>query len=106
MSAAYQELLAVAERQLALAEAGRWNELPAAMEEFARRAASLPVVAPPSASDALRRAADLVTRVDERLRTGRRECARELSRLHRGRGAVRSYGAGALNPGGRVDGTA
>ena len=106
MSAAHQDLLGVAERQLALADAGRWDELPAAMEDFARRAASLPAVAPSSAADALRHAAEIVARVDERLRAGRLTCARELSQLQRGRGAVRSYGSAALTPGSQVDGTA
>ena len=106
MSAAHEQLLGLAERQLSLADAGRWDELVVAMEHFARRAATLPAVAPPSASDALRRAAEIVARVEDRLRAGRLECARELSRLQRGRGAVRSYGGADLTPGSQVDGTA
>ena len=106
MSAAHEELLALAEDQLALADEGRWDELPAAMDRFGRHAATLPAIAPPAAADALRRTAAIVTRVEERLRAGRLECARELARLGRGRGAVRSYGSAALTPGGQVDGTA
>ena len=106
MSAAHRELLGLAKRQLALADAGRWDELPAAMEDFARRAASLPAVPPSSAAGSLRRAADIVARVEERLRAGRLTCGRELSQLQRGRGAVRSYGGAALAPGSQVDGTA
>ena len=106
MSAAHEQLLVLAERQLSLADAGRWDELPAAMEAFDRHAAALPGVAPASAAHALRRAAAIVAGVEERLRAGRLECARELARLRRGRRAVRSYGAGALAPGGQVDGTA
>jgi hypothetical protein len=106
VSAAHRELLGVAERQLALTDAGRWDELPAAMEEFGRRAAALPAVAPASAADCLRRAAELVASVEERLRAGRLTCARELAQLQRGRGAVRSYGGAALAPGSQVDGTA
>ena len=106
MSAAHQQLLVLAERQLALADAGRWDELPAAMELFGRHAAALPAVAPTSAGDVLRRAAAIVARVEERLRAGRLECARELAQLRRGRGAVRSYGGADLTPGGQVDGTA
>ena len=106
MSVAREQLLGLAERQLALADAGRWDELPAAMEAFGRHAAALPVVAPPSAADALRRAAAIVAGVEERLRAGRLECARELARLRGARGAVRSYGGAALTPGGQVDGTA
>ena len=106
MSAAHHQLLVLAERQLALADAGRWDELPAAMEAFGRHAAALPAVAPPSAAEPLRRAAVIVARVEERLRAGRLECARELAALRRGRGAVRSYGGSALMPGGQVDGSA
>ena len=106
MSAAHDQLLVLAERQLSLADAGRWDELPAAMEAFGRHAAALPDVAPASAADPLREAAEVVSRVEERLRAGRLECARELARLRRGRGAVRSYGRAALTPGGQVDGTA
>jgi hypothetical protein len=106
VSAAHEELLTLARHQLALADAGRWDELPAAMEVFGRHAASLPLVPPPSAADALRRAAAIVVRVEDRLRNGRLECARELSRLQRGRGAVRSYGGGALVRGSQIDGTA
>ena len=106
MSVAHQELLGLAERQLQLAEAGRWDELPAAMEHFARRAAALPAVAPPSAAQPLRRAAEVVAQVEGLLRAGRLDCARELSQLQRGRGAVRSYGGAALVPGSQVDGTA
>jgi hypothetical protein len=106
VSAAHRQLLGIAERQLALADARRWDELPAAMEEFGRHAAALPAVAPASAAGSLRRAADIVARVEERLRDGRLACARELSQLQRGRGAVRSYGGAALAPGSQVDGTA
>ena len=107
MSIVHQELLRLAERQLALAGAGRWEELPAAMEDFARRAAALPAVAPPSAADPLRRAVEVVARVEALLRAGRMDCARELSQLRRGRGAARSYAGGAgLTPGSQLDGTA
>ena len=106
MSAGHHELLALAERQLALADAGRWDDLLAAMEQFGHRAAALPGVAPASAAPALRRAAEIVAQVETRVRAGRLDCARELGRLQRGRGAVRSYGGTALAPGSQVDGTA
>ena len=106
MSASHRELLGLAEHQLMLADAGRWDELVAAMEHFAHRAADLPAAAPPSALGVLRRAAGIVAEVEDRLRAGRLECARELSQLQRGRGAVRSYGGVALAPGGQLDGTA
>ncbi len=105
MTGTHEELLGIAEHQLELAEAGRWDELPAAMELFARRAATLPAVPPPSAAGVLRRAAQVAARVEELVRAGRMETARDLSRLQRGRGAVRSYEAGALERGGQVDGT-
>ena len=106
MSAAHAELLGLAERQLSLADAGHWDELLAAMEHFARRAAALPAVAPASAAPALRRAAHVVAQVEARLRAARIECGRELSQLQRGRGAVRGYGGAVLTPGSQVDGTA
>ncbi len=106
MSAAHRQLLVLAERQLELADGGRWPELLAVMEEFARRAAALPAAAPASAADALERAVAIVARVEERLRAERLRCARELAQLQRGRGAVRSYSGAALTPGSRVDGSA
>lgn len=106
MTVAHQDLLALAERQLELAGQERWDELLPVMEEWQRRTAVLSSAAPVSAADALARALEVVARVQERLRAGRMDTARELSSLQRGRGAVRGYEAAALEPGGQVDGTA
>ncbi len=106
MSVSHAQLVSAAERQLELAEAGRWDELVVAMEEFQRRSAALPAIAPASAAAALSRCAELAGRVEATLRAGRIETARELSRLQRGRGAVRSYVGAAATAGGRLDDSA
>ena len=106
MSAAHAQLVDLAERQLELADAGSWDELAAAMEQWGRTAAALPAVAAPDAREPLTRLAELHDQLRARLATGRADTARELGALHRGRGAVRGYQAAALVPGGQVDGAA
>ena len=103
MSGEHDELLVIAERQLALAEAGAWDELVAAMELFHRRAAALPPIAPAAAAPVLARMGEIVARVEDRLRAARMDTARELAALQRGGGAARAYQGAALTPGGRVD---
>ena len=100
--APWQDLLARAERELALAREGRWEELAEAGAERARLAASLPA-APASARPLLERLALAQEQLTALLTDARAETARELGTLRRGRGAVRGYAPAAAVPGGWVD---
>ena len=98
----WQDLLARAEHELALARESRWEELSAAGVERTRLAAGLPAPVP-----ALRPLLERVAVVQEQLTTlltaARAETARELGALNRGRGAVRGYAPVAGPRGGWVD---
>ena len=100
----WQDLLARAEAELSLAREGRWEELAEAGAERARPAAALPA-ATPAERPLLERAALVQEQLTALLAAARAETARELGRLHRGRGAVRGYAAVAGAPGGWVDET-
>lgn len=106
LSSAYQRLVALAEHELALVDAGRWTELPAAMDERIALAATLPLAPPADARDDLTRAAGLQKQIESRLRVGRSLAARELGELTRGRSAMRGYQATTAAQGGAVDGAA
>jgi len=106
VSRAHAQLVVLAEQQLELAVAGRWDELAAAMEDWGRAAASLPAVPPEEARGSLTRLVDVHGQLSGRLAAGRAETADELRALQRGRGAVRGYQAAALAPGGQIDGAA
>jgi len=93
VSAVYLDLLARAERELALARAGRWDELASAAQDSARRAAALPATPPPAARAALERLAAVRAELHDLLAAAREETGAELRRLRQGRGAVRGYGA-------------
>ena len=99
------ELVALAEREHALALAGRWEEVAALSTERVRRAAALGP-APVSARPALERLAELQAQISAALASARAFTSRELAGLRRGRVAVRGYGATAvLSPApARVDG--
>ena len=98
----WQDLLARAEGELALAREGRWEELAAAGAERARLAAVMP--APPSqARPLLERLALVQEQLTALLTAARAETARELGTLSRGRGAVRGYAPVAGAAGGWVD---
>jgi hypothetical protein len=91
----WEELLALAERELALVRGGDAEALPAAIAERAALAASLG-----AATAAERPLVERATAVQEQilveLALARGEVVRELSALRRGRRAVRAYGAGRL----------
>jgi len=101
---AWQDLLARAEGELALAREGRWDELAAAGAERARLAAALPAPAP-QARPLLERLALVQQQLTALLTAARAETARELGTLSRGRGAVRGYAPVAGAAGGWVDET-
>lgn len=106
MSQPYLDLVSMADEELALAVAGRWDDLPAAIERRARRAAALPVDPPPAARPLLRRLAVLQAQLEDLLSAGRAETGRELAKLASSRGAVRGYHATSAQRGERVDGAA
>ena len=98
----WQDLLARAERELALAREGRWEELAAAGAERTRLAAALPAPAAP-VRPLLERLALVQEQLTALLTAARAQTARELGTLRRGRGAVRGYAPVAGGAGGWVD---
>jgi hypothetical protein len=98
----WEDLLALAEREHALALEGRWEELAEAGAERSRAAAALPAPTP-AVRPLLERLALVHERLTALLVTARAETARELGTLDRGRGAVRGYAPSAVAPGGWVD---
>ena len=98
----WQDLLARAERELALAREGRWEELAAAGAERSRIATALP--APTAAvRPLLGRLALVQDQLTALLTDARADTARELGALSRGRGAVRGYAPVSAVRGGWVD---
>jgi hypothetical protein len=92
----WAQLVALAEHERDLAEAGRWEEVAAAAAERVRRAAALP--APPMSARAdLERLQALQDDLSARLQLARAVVVSELASLRRGRGAVRGYAA-AVGP--------
>ncbi len=89
---AYEHLVVLAERELALVQAGRLGELPDLHARRAHLVATLPARPPEAARAALERTAQLQALISAALEAGRDTTGRELSRLRRGRGAVRAYG--------------
>jgi hypothetical protein len=102
MIAAYEDLLARAEGELALACEGRWDELVRAGAERAGVAAALPP-APPAARPLLERLAAVQRELTAKILAARAETLRELKGVRRGQGAVRGYAGGAAARGGWVD---
>lgn len=89
---AYQQLLDHAARELELVRGGRLDELPAIQAERARLQATLPAAPPSGAQPLLQRTAALQAEIVATLAEARDATGQELTRLHRGRGAVRAYG--------------
>jgi hypothetical protein len=98
----WQDLLAHAERELALAREGRWEELAGAGAERTRLAATLPAPVP-AVRPLLERLALVQDELTTLLTAARADTARELGALIRGRSAVRGYAPVAGAPGGWVD---
>jgi hypothetical protein len=98
----WQDLLARAEAEHALAREGRWEELAEAGAERARLAAALPAPTP-AARPLLERLAVVQAQLTSLLVAARAQTARELGTLHRGSAAVRGYAPVAGAPGGWVD---
>jgi hypothetical protein len=87
----WQDVLALAERELELVRDGDAEALPAAIDERARLAASLG----PAPRPVLERLAELQHQIIVELTLGRDGVMRELAALQRGRGAVQRYRATA-----------
>lgn len=101
----WAELVALAERELELAHAGRWDAVAESSTERVRQAGALGA-APAVAAPQLERLSQLQSQITASLLVARAFAGRELDSLRRGRSAVRGYGASAaLAPAlGRVDG--
>jgi hypothetical protein len=98
----YEQLLALAERERDLVQAGRAEELEEVMAARAAVVAELPVRPPREAAELLARALAVQEETCTRLEHDLGSVRAELGRLGRGRGAVRGYtpapsGGGALS---------
>lgn len=101
----WNQLLALAERELELIRGGDIERLPDAIEERARLAASLGQ-APASARPVLERLQAVQQQIIVELTLAGAEIVRELGTLRRGRGAVDGYRFAAGQATGSVDGIA
>jgi hypothetical protein len=101
----WNQLLALAERELELIRGGDIERLPDAIEERARLAASLGQ-APASARPVLERLGVVQQQIIVELTLAGAEIVRELGTLRRGRGAVDGYRFAAGQATGSVDGIA
>jgi hypothetical protein len=93
-TAGWAELLALAERELALLRGGDAAALPAAIAERARLAARVGA-ATTAERPLLERLAGVQHQILAELALARDEVVRELGSLQRGRGAVQGYRAAA-----------
>jgi hypothetical protein len=89
----YLELVELAERELAAARDGRWDEMAACGDARARRAAALTGPPPAGARAELERLASVQDALVALVTAARAVTARELGLLRRGRGAARGYAA-------------
>jgi hypothetical protein len=87
----WQDVLALAERELELVRGGDADALPAALAERASLAATLD----PAPRPVLERLAEVQHQIVVELTLAREDIVRELAALQRGRGAVRGYRATA-----------
>ena len=101
----WNQLLALAERELELIRGGDIERLPAAIEERARLAATLGQ-APASARPVLERLQATQQQIIVELTLAGAEIVRELGTLRRGRGAVDGYRFAAGAREALVDGSA
>jgi hypothetical protein len=90
---AWSELLERAQRELALARAGRWEELEQAARERDALVAELPGPPPPGARHVLAATQRVQDQLVAVLGAARDSAARELALLQRNRGAARGYAA-------------
>jgi len=98
MTAGYDALAELAERELELVAAQAVDELPALHARRAALVAALPATPPPDARPALERAAQLQQLVTAVLEDHVREAGGELRRIARGRTAMHGYAAHSEPP--------
>jgi hypothetical protein len=91
MTAGYDALADLAERELELVAAGAVDELPALHARRSALVAALPAAPPPAARPALERAAQLQQLVTDVLEEHVRDAGGELRRVARGRTAMHGY---------------
>ncbi len=87
----YEQLLALAERELECAGRGEYDELSEIAAERAEIIAALPPVAPAGARDTLERAALMQARVTIELERGRAQTVLALRHVTHARRAARGY---------------
>ena len=102
----WNQLLALAERELELIRGGDIEALPAAIEQRAAIASALPARPPASARNDLERLQAVQQQIIVELTLAGAEIVRELGTLRRGRGAVDGYRFAAGQATGSVDGIA
>jgi hypothetical protein len=98
MTERYEQLLALTRRQRDLVDDGLWQEAVAAGQAWQELVSTLPEQAPPEARPLLEEAASIAwscTAAIEALVAG---LSRELEHVGRGRRALASYAAGAIDP--------
>jgi hypothetical protein len=98
----FEPLLALARRQQALVETGRFDELPALEAEWARVVSSIED-ATPEEREALEEIEAIVWSTVATLDKAHHETARALHVIGRGRSAIRSYAGGARGPAAAVN---
>ena len=104
MADPYAALVALAERELALVDDGRVDELAALAAERDAHIATLPPQAPGWAGPSLARAHTLQLATAAKLQAALAEVRHAMAALDRGRGAARAYaGVVPAGGGGRVD---
>ena len=89
--APYLHLIELIERDLALAGAGRFEELVAANSEREAFVRTLPPTPPPQARDLLERASLIQQRLKIELLRGRDELMHKTAQVERGRQTARGY---------------
>ena len=99
----YAALVLLAERERALVDEGRIEELAALAAERDAHIALLPPQAPPSARPALERARDMQVVTAAVLRAALGEIRHALAELDRGRGVAQAYAGPAAAVAPRVD---
>jgi hypothetical protein len=98
----WSELVALAEREHELAQAGQWDEVAGLSSERLRRSLALGPV-PATARPQLEQIAVLQSQIHNALTTASAFATQELARTRRGRTAVAGYGASLGPAPSRVD---
>ena len=98
MSAVAERLAALAEEELGLVVAGRWDELAGLHARRDEALADLPPEIAPDDRPLLERALQIQVEVQGLIERAHGDLAAELGRVHRGREAARGYAAATGRP--------